>query len=125
SGGVTDHQCLEAAGATVIPFGVGNSRFLVQMILRIRPTALSCTPTYLARLRELLEAEFGLKPTDLKLEKAFCGGEGGLQDAGLRKSIEDDWGIRAIDANYGLSDVLSIIASECDTRDGLHFHATG
>jgi phenylacetate-CoA ligase len=122
SGGVTDHQCLEAAGATVIPFGVGNSHFLIDVIRRVRPTALSCTPSYLVRLRDVL-AEMGLVPADLGLKKAFCGGEGGLQDAGFRSAIEAEWKLRAIDANYGLSDVLSIIASECDARDGLHFHA--
>jgi len=123
AGGVTDHQCLEAAGATVIPFGVGNSSFLLNMILRTQPTALSCTPSYLTRLKQLLNDDFGLLPTDLKLKSAFLGGEGGLQDITFRKAIEDEWGIRAIDANYGLSEILSIIASECIERDGLHFHA--
>jgi len=123
SGGVSDHEALEVAGATVIPFGVGNSRYLIETILRLRPTALSCTPSYLARLRQLLADEFDLQPRDLKLKKVFCGGEAGLQDPAFRKSVEEVWGLRAIDANYGLSDVLSIVASECDARDGLHFHA--
>jgi phenylacetate-CoA ligase len=123
SGGVTDHEALEEAGATVVPFGVGNSSFLLQMIQRLRPTALSCTPSYLVRLRQLLADEFNKKPSDLKLTKAFLGGEGGLQDPAVRSSFEAEWNIRAIDANYGLSDVLSIMASECEARDGLHFHA--
>jgi phenylacetate-CoA ligase len=123
SGGVSDHESLEAAGATVIPFGVGNSHFLLETILQVRPSALSCTPSYLARLYQLLTDEFKLQPRDLRLRKAFCGGEPGLQDPDFRKSVEDIWGIRAVDANYGLADVLSIMASECDARDGLHFHA--
>ena len=32
TGGVTDHLILEAAGATVVPFGVGNTRGLVEVI---------------------------------------------------------------------------------------------
>lgn len=123
SGGVTDHQCLEAAGAAVIPFGVGNSRELVQTILNVRPTALSCTPSYLLRLKQLLVEEFGIEPASLGLKMALCGGEGGLQDVDVRRSIEETWDITAVDANYGLSEVLSIIASECPARDGLHFHA--
>ena len=32
TGGVTDHLILEAAGATVVPFGVGNTRGLIDAI---------------------------------------------------------------------------------------------
>lgn len=125
SGGVTDHQCLEKAGAAVIPFGVGNSRYLIETIKRIRPTAISCTSSYLTRLEELLQDDFNEKPDSLGLRKALLGGEGGLQDPAYRASIEDKWGLEAIDANYGLSDVLSIIGAECPARRGLHFHGQG
>ena len=125
SGGVTDHQCLEKAGAAVIPFGVGNSRYLIETIKRIRPTAISCTPSYLARLEELLRDDFNEKPDSLGLKKALLGGEGGLQDPVYRASIENKWGLEAVDANYGLSDVLSIIGAECHARRGLHFHGQG
>lgn len=125
SGGVTDHQCIEKAGAAVIPFGVGNSRYLIETIKRIRPTAISCTPSYLTRLEELLRDEFNETPDSLGLKKALLGGEGGLQDPDYRASIENKWGLQAIDANYGLSDVLSIIGAECPARRGLHFHGQG
>lgn len=125
SGGMTDHQCLETSGATVVPFGVGNSNFLVQTILRLRPTALSCTPSYLTRLRQVLADEFNMLPSELGLNKVLLGGEAGLQESDIRKAIEDTWDVRAVDANYGLSDVLSIVASECEARHGLHFHGQG
>lgn len=123
AGGYTDHQSLENAGATVVPFGVGNSQYLIQTILRLRPSALSCTPSYLTRLEQVLHDEFNMPPIALGLKKAFLGGEGGLQDSAVRDRIEKKWGMSAIDANYGLSDVLSIIGSECNDRSGLHFHA--
>lgn len=125
AGGVTDHLSLEAAGAAVIPFGVGNSHKLIETLLAIRPTALSCTPSYLSRLELLLHQDFNLLPAELGLKKAFLGGEGGLQNVAVRKRIEDTWQIKAIDANYGMSEVLSIIGSECDYRQGLHFHGQG
>lgn len=125
AGGVTDHLSLEGAGATVIPFGVGHTHKLIEMMQYVRPTALSCTPSYLAKLEMVLKDDFGLAPPDLGLKKVFCGGEGGLQNPELRKQIEDKWNIRAIDANYGMSDVLSIFAAECDSRQGLHFHGQG
>jgi phenylacetate-CoA ligase len=125
AGGLTDHLNLESTGATVIPFGVGNSKHLIRTILDLKPTAISCTPSYLSRLECLLTAEFGLEPASLGLKKAFLGGEGGLQHPGIRARIEEVWNIRAIDANYGMADVLSIFGSECGAREGLHFHGQG
>jgi phenylacetate-CoA ligase len=125
SGGLTDHLCLEETGATVIPFGVGNSRLLLETIQRIQPTAISCTPTYLNTLAELLAAEFDREPRELGLKKALLGGEPGLQSPGFRKALEDRWGVEAIDANYGASEVLSIFGSECRERTGLHWHGYG
>lgn len=125
AGGVTDHLCLEATGATVIPFGVGNSHNLIDTIRTMRPTAISCTPSYLSRLELLLQQEFRMRPEELGLKKAFLGGEGGLQNPDVRDRIEKTWNIKAVDANYGMSDVLSIFGSECDHRQGLHFHGQG
>lgn len=125
AGGLTDHMSLEASGATVIPFGTGNSHKLIETILSIRPTAISCTPSYLSRLELLLLQDFKMEPAQLGLKKAFLGGEGGLQNTAVRKRIEDTWQLKAIDANYGMSEVLSIIGSECDFRQGLHFHGQG
>lgn len=125
SGGLTDHQCMEKTGATIVPFGVGNSVYLIQSMLRMKPTAISCTPSYFQRLEELLWDEFKLEPKDLELKKAFFGGEPGLQDTEYRNSLEDKWNLKAIDANYGLSDVLSILGSECEYRNGLHFQGQG
>lgn len=125
SGGVSDHISLERTGAAVIPFGVGNSRFLLEMMLQLKPTAISCTPTYLNTLAELLDKEFQRKPRELGLCKGLFGGEPGLQNPGTRSALENTWGIEAIDANYGMSDVLSIFGSECRERNGLHFHGQG
>jgi len=125
AGGVTDHQNLEATGATVVPFGVGNTSRLIDTILTLRPTAISCTPSYMSRLEVVLKEEHGLGPRDLRLRKAFFGGEPGLQNPAVRARIEEKWGLKAIDANYGMADVLSIFGAECDARHGLHFHGQG
>jgi phenylacetate-CoA ligase len=123
AGGYTDHQSLEATGAGVIPYGVGNSRGLIEAILHLKPTAIHCTPSYLSKLDVLLEREFDLEPSDLKLKKGLFGGEGGLQNARYRKNIEERWGISAMNANYGLSEVHSMFGAECEQRKGLHFMA--
>ncbi|MBE7504937.1 MAG: phenylacetate--CoA ligase family protein [Planctomycetia bacterium] len=121
SGGVTDHQCLERTGAGVIPFGVGRSAELIETIIRLKPTGIHCTPSYLGRLEERLLADFGRSPRELGLRIGLFGGEPGLQDPRFRSRIEAKWGFRAVDANYGMAEVLSIFGAECDARCGLHF----
>jgi phenylacetate-CoA ligase len=125
AGGLTDHLSLEATGASAIPFGVGNTKQLIEAIRELKPNSISCTPSYMSRLEVVLKEEYNLEPTDLNLEKGFFGGESGLQNPQVRKKIEDTWNIKAIDANYGMADVLSIFGSECSSRNGLHFHGQG
>jgi phenylacetate-CoA ligase len=125
AGGLTDHLSLEATGAAVIPFGVGNTKKLVEVIRALRPTAISCTPSYMSRLEVVLKDDFGLGPPELGLRKGLFGGEGGLQNPAFRSRLEQTWRIQAIDANYGMADVLSIFGAECRCRTGLHFHGQG
>lgn len=120
-GGYTDHQSLEATGAAVVPFGVGNTKNLIGTILKLKPTAIHCTPSYLAKIEMVLHEVYGLKPKDLGLKLGLFGAEPGLQNPAFRKDIEDKWGIRAMNSNYGMADVLSIFGAECQLQDGLHF----
>lgn len=121
AGGLTDNLSLEATGAQVIPFGVGNSRQLIETILLLKPQAIHCTPSYLSKLEMLIKDEFGLSPRDLGLSLGLFGAEGGLEDANFRKQIETTWGFKAMNANYGMSDALSMFGSECSEQNGLHF----
>lgn len=122
-GGFMDHQSMEATGAAVVPYGVGNTENLIGMLLEIDGPSIHATPSYLAALRKVLHEKYALPPERLGLKKGFFGGEAGLQDPGFRKKIEDEWQMQAINANYGLSEVMSILGAECDCREGLHFTA--
>jgi phenylacetate-CoA ligase len=121
TGGVTDHMTLEEAGAAVVPFGVGNTKLLLDTIKDLGVTAISCTPSYPALLEKLLRAE-GKNPRDLKLRVGLFGGEAGLDNIEFRQSMEDVWGFSVRNANYGMSEVLSNFASQCDHTHDLHFH---
>jgi phenylacetate-CoA ligase len=126
AGGYTDHQSLEAAGAAVVPFGVGHSRTLIETMLLLHPTAIHCTPSYLAKLEAVLKTDYGGKPPgDLGLRLGLFGGESGMQNPAFRKAIESLWGLKAMNANYGMADVLSMFGAECRFQNGLHFMAEG
>jgi phenylacetate-CoA ligase len=123
-GGFTDHATLEATGATVVPFGVGETQLLVRTIQELGITAISCTPSYPAVLEQVLAEHFpGVKPRDLGLRLGLFGGEAGLDDPGFRRRLETTWGMAARNANYGMSDVFSNFASQTEHDNDLHFVA--
>lgn len=124
-GGVTDHMTLEATGALVVPFGVGNTELLIRTIREVGITAISCTPSYPAVLERVLEDRFpGLAPRDLGLELGLFGGEAGLDDPALRQRIRATWGMEPRNANYGVSDVFSNFAAQCEHDTRLHYMAS-
>jgi phenylacetate-CoA ligase len=125
AGGYTDHQSLEATGATVVPFGVGNSKALVEAIRELRVDAIHCTPSYLQVLEELLARDFGMRPSGLGLRLGLFGGEGGVGEPAFRQRMERSWGFKAMNANYGMADVLSMFGAECSLQQGLHFMGQG
>ena len=123
-GGYTDHAILERTGATVVPFGVGNSAKLVETIGELGVTAISCTPSYPAVLEQTIADGFpGLAPRDLGLELGLFGGEAGLDDPAYRNRLEGVWGFAARNANYGVSDVLCNFAAQTSECPDLHFMA--
>ncbi|NTV91174.1 MAG: phenylacetate--CoA ligase, partial [Clostridiales bacterium] len=96
---------------------------LIEMLLEIDGPCIHSTPSYLATIRSVLQEKYALPPERLRLKKGFFGGESGMQEASFRRKIEDEWQMEAINANYGLSEVISILGAECKCREGLHFTA--
>ncbi|NOX39627.1 MAG: phenylacetate--CoA ligase [Alphaproteobacteria bacterium] len=123
-GGLTDHMTLQRTGALVIPFGVGNTELLIRTIQEVGVTALSCTPSYPAVLERVIAEKFpGLLPRDLGLKLGLFGGEAGLDDPALRTRLKETWGIEPRNANFGVSDVFSNFAAQCEHDTRLHFIA--
>jgi phenylacetate-CoA ligase len=125
SGGVTDYMPIEQMQATAIPFGVGNTSLLLRLITTLRINAISATPSYMFALRDRCHRELGMDPSDLGLRRGYFGGEGLLQVPGVRQSIESDFGMVAMDANYGMSEIQSVIGGEGPERNGLVNHTHG
>jgi phenylacetate-CoA ligase len=123
-GGYTDHTTLEATGATVVPFGVGETQLLVRTIRELGITAISCTPSYPAVLEHVLAEHFpGLRPRDLGIRLGLFGGEAGVDDPDFRRRMEHTWGIQVRNANYGVSDVFCNFAGQTESDNDLHFMA--
>ena len=124
-GGLTDHLGLESTGALVVPFGTGGTDLLIRTILDGGVNAISCTPSYPARLAQVLAERFpDRNPKSLGLKKAFMGGEPGLDDPVFRSRLNDVWGMQAMNSNYGVSDFLCNFAGQCTEQNDLHFMAS-
>jgi phenylacetate-CoA ligase len=118
AGGIADHMALEASGATVVPFGTGQSRRLLELIPPLGITAIFGTlsfPAYVAgRAREL-----GIEPRALGIRHIVTAGEPGAGLAAVRAEIEAAWGASVVDS-FGMSDVWSTMAGACEEGEGLH-----
>jgi len=123
TGGVTDHMIIEASGATAVPFGVGNTRKLLETIPELGITGIHCTPSYPALLEKVLREEMGREPRSLGLQLGLFGGEAGLDNRAFRDRLEQTWGFKVRNANFGLSEVMSILGGQCEHTNDLHYHA--
>ena len=121
-GGYTDHAVLEATGAMVVPYGVGGTQGLIRVIQELKVNAISCTPSYPAVLAQVIDRDFpGLSPKDLGLELGLFGGEAGLDDLAFRQKLEDTWGFKVRNSNYGVTDILCNFAGQSTLSNDLHF----
>lgn len=123
-GGYSDHAGLEATGATVIPYGVGASDGLIRVIRELGIDAISCTPSYPKVLEQVIAESFAdIEPRDLGLKLGLFGGEPGLDQPAFRQRLEETWGFRARNANFGVSDVLCNFAAQTEYCEDLHLVA--
>lgn len=123
-GGYSDHAGLEATGATVVPYGVGGTRQLIDTIRELGIDAISCTPSYPRVLEQTIAEHFpDLRPADLGLRLGLFGGEPGLDEPAFRARLEQTWGFKARNANYGVSDVLCNFAAQTEHCEDLHLVA--
>jgi phenylacetate-CoA ligase len=122
AGGLTDHLSLEMVGAMVVPFGVGHTRRLLETIQELGIAVISCTPSYPALMEKVWRESTGRDPRELGLRLGLFGGEAGLDNLAFRQKLEQTWGFNARNANYGLSEVLSQFAGQCEATDEFHFH---
>lgn len=128
AGGIMDHMAFETLGVGILPYGVGRSERLLDLLSGLPPGGipgsytLYATPSYAVRLHEIAQAR-GLDLKSLNVRKGIFSGEPGLQIPGYRAKIEEAWGMVASDL-YGAAEV-GVQSGECEHRCGLHYGAGG
>ncbi|OYD07069.1 phenylacetate--CoA ligase family protein [Paludifilum halophilum] len=118
TGGLGMHYGGERLGMTTVPVSGGNRSRQVALIRDFHPRGIAGTPSFILSLGETFAAA-GENPRDTRLEYGIFGAEPWSE--GMRETLEDTWGIDAVDI-YGLSEVIGPgVAIECrEAKDGLH-----
>ncbi|HZD37415.1 MAG TPA: phenylacetate--CoA ligase, partial [Actinomycetes bacterium] len=110
TGGLGLHGGAELMGCTVVPTSSGQSARQVLLLRDLGAEVLCCTPSYAARLGEVLVEE-GIDPGELRLRAGVFGAEPWTQ--AMRTKIEALLGLKALDI-YGLSEIIGPgVACEC------------
>jgi phenylacetate-CoA ligase len=119
TGGLGVHYGAELVGASVIPVSSGNTHRQLLLMKDFGTTALACTPSYALHIAETMR-ESGINREELALKVGIFGAEPWSER--MRKEIEEELGIKAIDI-YGLSEIIGPgVACECEAQDGLHIN---
>jgi phenylacetate-CoA ligase len=119
TGGLGFHDGAALIGAAVVPVSGGNTKRQVQILQDFGSTVLCCTPSYALLIAETV-AEGGIDPASLHLKVGLFGAEPWSEQ--MRRAIEAQLGIRALD-HYGLSEVIGPgVAGECVEQQGLHIN---
>lgn len=117
TGGLGIHYGAELLGASVIPISSGNTARQIMLMKDFGTTALACTPSYALYIAETMR-EMGVDPRETSLRTGIFGAEPWTER--MRKEIEAQLGIKAMDI-YGLSEIIGPgVAIECCVQDGLH-----
>jgi phenylacetate-coenzyme A ligase PaaK-like adenylate-forming protein len=118
TGGLGLHGGAELMGCTVVPASSGQSARQVVLLRDLGAEVLCCTPSYAARLGEVLVEE-GVDLGELRLRAGVLGAEPWTE--AMRVRIEALLGMKALDI-YGLSEIIGPgVACEClAAQNGLH-----
>lgn len=117
-GGCVDTDSFERTGANTFNYSVGNTKGLIEVIRTMHITVLSCTPSYIDRIKEVCFQEFSIDPSQLGIRLIVAGGEAGADNPNFRARVEREWDCQLINGNYGQADAVSVIASESPLSKG-------
>lgn len=118
TGGLGLHYGAEALGCATVPISGGNTDRQITVIQDFLPRGISATPSYALNIAEKM-IDMGLNPRESSLEYGIFGAEPWSEE--MRQTLEDTWGLKAIDI-YGLSEVVGPgVGIECyEAQNGLH-----
>ncbi|MCF0176021.1 MAG: phenylacetate--CoA ligase [Bacteroidales bacterium] len=119
TGGLGFQYGAEKLGMLTVPAAAGNSLRQIKFIKDFGTTAVHAVPSYLTRLKEVMDQE-GVDPRrDTKLRIFAIGAEPHSEEQ--RRRIEEMFGVKAYNS-FGMSEMCGPgVGFECKEQNGLHF----
>ncbi|MCF0165541.1 MAG: phenylacetate--CoA ligase [Bacteroidales bacterium] len=119
TGGLGFQYGAEKMGMLTVPAAAGNSLRQIKFIKDFGTTAVHAVPSYLTRLKEVMDKE-GVDPRkDTKLKVFAIGAEPHSEEQ--RRRIEQMFGVKAYNS-FGMSEMCGPgVGFECKEQNGLHF----
>jgi phenylacetate-CoA ligase len=123
TGGLGFHQGCRRVGAAVIPWSVGRTEAMMQIIRDFKPTVMSGTPSYLLYVLETMRKN-GIDPIGSSIRIAIPGAEVWTEQ--MRQRIERGFGLKKKGGGarnvYGATELLGPgSGQECEYENGFHF----
>ena len=118
TGGLGFQYGAERLGMLTVPAAAGNSLRQIKFITDFGTTAIHAIPSYVTRLKEVMDQQ-GIDPQrDTKLKTLVIGAEPHSEEQ--RKRIEKMMGVKAYNS-FGMSEMCGPgVAFECKEQNGLH-----
>ena len=118
TGGLGFQYGAERLGMLTVPAAAGNSLRQIKFITDFGTTAIHAIPSYVTRLKEVMDQQ-GVDPQrDTKLKTLIIGAEPHSEEQ--RKRIEKMMGVKAYNS-FGMSEMCGPgVAFECKEQNGLH-----
>ena len=122
--GLSFVEALEHLGAAVLPSGNTEAARTFRVLARTGADYANGTPSLMRHLASVARDELGLDPRSVGLSSIGVGGEPGAGLPHVRRQLEEEWGATVYD-NMGTADFCTLLWSECEAQDGMHFMAGG
>ncbi|MBO4805174.1 MAG: phenylacetate--CoA ligase [Paludibacteraceae bacterium] len=119
TGGLGFQYGAERLGMLTVPAAAGNTLRQIKFITDFGTTAIHAVPSYLTRIKEVMDQQ-GIDPRkDTKLKVLAIGAEPHSEEQ--RKRIENMFGVKAYNS-FGMSEMCGPgVGFECKEQNGLHF----
>jgi len=121
--GLSFLEGLQHLGAAVLPGGNVEPARSFTVIQETGLDFMISTPSFAQYLLQVAR-ERDINPASLGLQNMGLGGEPGAGQPHTRRQLEESWGCRVYDC-MGTADFCTVIWSECEAQDGMHFLGGG
>ncbi len=122
--GLTFVDSLQQLGAAVLPAGHTEPGRTFSVLQRTGVDFVISTPSFVKYLAKFAREEMDLDVATLGIRHMALGGEPGAGFPHTRRQLEEQWGCKVYDS-MGTADFSTLIWSECEAQDGMHFLGQG